>query len=340
MPFTEEGWVRQNALYEAYIEAQEAATVSDFANFLAEKLYKILLADWAKAPSVWRAYLKQMPFSDFKTHNVMTPLGESDDLLKVPEGGPYHDSQLEDSDNITMKLATWGRTFSISRQAIINDEFNKLQDQPARFGRSAARTLAKNIVSILETPGNAYDAVAFFGNHLQIDGSTTAANNALTSSALDRTTLRTAVERMRGFKDKTGNRLGIVPAILLVPIELEFTAREILGSPLLIGQGASAAPVPALNVMSEVNIRVEVDPYLTSGTTWYLFADPNTIPAFGVGFLNGKDTPDLMLKDPAVRLVLGGADPYSFEFDEIVYKVRHDWITKPVEPRGAIKATA
>ena len=155
MPFDTDGWKRSNALYEAYIEAQEAHAISDFPNFLAERLHKILLGEWAKAPAAWRQYTKLMPFSDFKTHNIMTPLGETDDLLPIPEGGGYAGSDVDDVYNVQMALATYGRTFSISRQAIINDEFNKLQDQPARFGRSAARSLAKDVVAVLESPGTA-----------------------------------------------------------------------------------------------------------------------------------------------------------------------------------------
>lgn len=161
----------------------------------------------------------------------------------------------------------------------------------------------------------------------------------MTSSALSRTTLRTALETQRGFLDRDGNKLALQPAFILVPIELEYTAKEILESQILIGTPASNVLAPNANVMQNA-IQVVVEPFLTSATTWYLFASPAVAPGLAVGFLNGKDTPDLMLKDPAVRLVLGGNDPYSFEFDEIAYKVRHDWIVKPIEPRGIIKAAA
>jgi len=54
--------------------------------------------------------------------------------------------------------------------------------------------------------------------------------------------------------------------------------------------------------------------------------------------LNGNTTPFIGLKDPGVRAVLGGNDPYSFEFDEVAYKLRHDFNFKPVEWRGIVAA--
>lgn len=340
MPIINGAYVRSNQIFDAYIEAMESGSTSDFPTYLQEKLNRIMLNAHGKVPSMWRSVSKIMNMTDFKTYNIMTPLSESDDLQEVAEGGEYQDSELRDSDNVTMKLGTYGRTFSITRQAIINDDFGQLQQQPDRFGRAAARTLAKKVIATLETPGTAYDGVAFFGDHKQEDGSTTAADNDLTSSPLTRGNLRTAIETMRKFTDIKGNRLSLTPKFLYVPVDLEFTAMEILKAEKLIGQGADAAPVTDINVMNGgiTGLQVVVEPFLTSGTTWYLVGDINETPPLGVGFLNGKETPDLLLKDSAAKFVLGGQDPYSFEFDEIKYKVRQDWVVKPIEFRGIIRA--
>lgn len=339
MPILNGAYVRSNQIYDAYIEAMESGSTSDFPTYLQEKLNRIMLQAHGKVLSSWRRVAGVMNMTDFKTYNIMTPLSESDDLQEVAEGGEYQDSELRDSDNVTMKLSTYGRTFSITRQAIINDDFNQLQQQPDRFGRAAARTLAKKVISVLESPGTAYDGVTFFGDHKQEDGSTSAADNLIGSAALSRASLRTAIERMRKFTDIKGNRLSLTPQFLYIPVDLEFTAMEILKSEKLIGQGADAAPVTDLNVMngSITGLQVVVEPFLTSADTWYLVGDINDTPVLKVGFLNGKETPDLLLKDSASKFVLGGSDPYSFEFDEIKYKVRQDWVVKPVEFRGIIK---
>jgi hypothetical protein len=54
--------------------------------------------------------------------------------------------------------------------------------------------------------------------------------------------------------------------------------------------------------------------------------------------LNGNTTPFLGVENPGVRAILGGDDPYSFEFDEIGYKIRHDYNFVPTEWRGIFGA--
>jgi hypothetical protein len=45
-----------------------------------------------------------------------------------------------------------------------------------------------------------------------------------------------------------------------------------------------------------------------------------------------------MLKDPGMRLQMGGNDPYSFHFDKIEYKTRYDFAYAPGEWRGGVKS--
>jgi hypothetical protein len=81
-----------------------------------------------------------------------------------------------------------------------------------------------------------------------------------------------------------------------------------------------------------------VEDYVTDNNDWYLFADQNEAPVLATGFLNGAQQPQVFLKDPGMRLILGGSDPYSMEFDEIVWKIRHDWGTGVFDWRGVVKS--
>jgi hypothetical protein len=81
------------------------------------------------------------------------------------------------------------------------------------------------------------------------------------------------------------------------------------------------------------------DPWFSDANDWYLFADPGDVPAFAVGFLNGQSEPQVMLKDPMVRMALGaGTDPYQYELDSVDFKVRSDFGTAPIDPRGAYRS--
>ena len=77
------------------------------------------------------------------------------------------------------------------------------------------------------------------------------------------------------------------------------------------------------------------EPFYTDANDWRLFADPSDVPAFALGFLNGREEPFVGLKNPEVHNALGpGVDPYTFEFDVISFKVRHDFGSAAVDPRG------
>jgi hypothetical protein len=205
------------------------------------------------------------------------------------------------------------------------------------MGRAAARTVSRSVTAALENNGNTYDGQALFS----------APHNNLLTTALDETQLQVAMTKMRTQTDPNGLRIGLRPQRLLIPVQLEYTARRILNSAQLLAvpgvAGTGVAAGAATTLQGNVNVAAglvdyTVEDYLTDANNWYLIADPQEAPVIGVGFLNGRDTPDVFLKDPGMRNVLGGNDPYSMEFDEIVWKIRQDWGTGLMDWRGAVGA--
>ena len=63
------------------------------------------------------------------------------------------------------------------------------------------------------------------------------------------------------------------------------------------------------------NFEVLVEPLLDDTNNWYLVADPSSIATVEIGFLNGKQTPDILMREDfereviwyKARLVFGGA---------------------------------
>jgi hypothetical protein len=269
----------------------------------------------------------QSDLADFKTANRVL-VSEAPDLLLVEEGGPYSDSALKDY-NYQIALQTKGRTFSVSRQAIINDDLNVLRQQPARFGRAAARTLIKSIVLGLEADGNTYDGKSLFHNdHAnKIDV-------ALANTAAGATAVATAMAMIRKMTDpETGEKMGLEPKYLLVSSDLVFIAQQLLNSaaiwPVSTSGGGTVNPISRLTLLEE--------PFLSSATFWAVMADPQDAPVIEVGFLNGKDTPDLLMKRADTVNVAGGEDEYGYDFDEIFYKVRYDYAVTRAMYQGIVR---
>lgn len=315
-------------------ELKEAGSTSDFATYLNNKITKRLMWAYNEAPSSWRRYAKTYSVSDYKPLEF-TRLTEQEDLLPVPEGGPFHDSQIGQIVGPSVTVGKLGRTMSLTREALINDDLNQLRDRPAALGRAATRTLAKNVNRKLRENPKAYDGTAVFAE----------AHGNLGSKALEETPLSEAITAIRVQTEYNGNRIGLQPRTLVVPPELEMMARRILHSasvPQPAGsEGVSGKEIPfgrgGENVLSGL-VDYVVETYLTDPSDWYLFADPNEAPVVAVGFLNGKEDPDIYLKDPGMRNVLGGSDPYSMEFDEIKWKIRHEYGTALVDWRGGFAA--
>jgi hypothetical protein len=52
----------------------------------------------------------------------------------------------------TIALATYGEIFSVTRQAIINDDLNQLTDVPMKMGRAAKATIGDLVYAIDQKP--------------------------------------------------------------------------------------------------------------------------------------------------------------------------------------------
>ena len=70
-------------------------------------------------------------------------------------------------------------------------------------------------------------------------------------------------------------------------------------------------------------------PQFTDATDWYAICDPALVPGIEVGFLNGRDTPELLMQE-----VQDGAS--VFTNDLISYKVRWEFGGGWLDYRAAV----
>jgi hypothetical protein len=116
-------------------------------------------------------------------------------------------------------------------------------------------------------------------------------------------------------------RLGLQPAYILVPVDLRWTAAELMNSAYVVG-GTNET----INVLKGL-CDIIVVKYLTDTDNWYLVANPSDIETIEIGFLGGQETPELFLQNqPTVDKV--------FTDDAIRYKVRHEYGGSIVDYRG------
>ena len=88
-----------------------------------------------------RQICRESSAPDFRA-KARIKLGETPGLEKVNEAGEFKRGTMKEAKE-TYSLATFGKIFGISRQALINDDLGAFADLTVRLGRSAAEFLAK-----------------------------------------------------------------------------------------------------------------------------------------------------------------------------------------------------
>lgn len=283
---------------------------SDFPKILENNSRKAMLRGYEEAEEVFQLFTRTGNLSDFKTHSRVG-MGVFDTLEEVKEGGEYkHGSVGERAESI--KLATYGKLFSITRQAIINDDLMAFTDIPRKMGRAAARTVGDLVFAIINDNPTMSDGTALF--HADHN------NLAASGSAITAASVGAGRTAMRIQKDGAAT-LNISPSFFLVPAALEDTARVLMTSETDPSKTNSRVPNPVRSA-AEVIVDARLD--AASATAWYLLSDPNRFDTIEVGYLDGVAAPFLDQQD-------------GWNIDGVEYKVRIDAAAAPLEFRTLYK---
>lgn len=302
----------------APVEAAGGVSTYDLGGILSNVANKMIMDAFNAVDSAWRSISLISPVSDFKQMKSYSLVGGLDYEL-LGRGERIKHGTLGETE-YTNQADTYAKFLGIDRRDIINDDMGALDRVRQRLGRGAATRLNK--VFWTEFMDNATFFAA--GNNNYITGA---------DSALGMTGLKLGVEKFMKQTDPNGEPLGIAPRILLVPPELDPTARELFVSTNVnTGGSATTAQVPNANVF--VNRFVPVSaPYLSNSSytgygskIWYLLADPKELATIQVVFLNGIETPTVELADA------------DFDLLGISMRGYHDFGVAMMEFRGGIKS--
>ena len=128
-------------------------------------------------------FTKKGSLKDFKTADNNYLAGPAPEFLEVPEGGELKHSTMSDEKRPTRKLKTYGRQFTLTRQAFINDDIDLVTRIPAKYAASARKTINKQVYEILVNNPAVYDGVNLFhSNHKNV----LASGTGITQAALQK----------------------------------------------------------------------------------------------------------------------------------------------------------
>ncbi len=304
----------------------EAVTTSDFPLLFGVLVQNEMLAKYKITVADWRAYCAVGSQPNFNIATKHKVYGQDDQLPEVVEKGEYLVTQ-SGTGHYHGQLKKYGKQYDISWEAVINDAMGAFSDIADRFANAVIRTEARAVTSLI-TDGTG-PHVGLFGLPItDVDG-----QNVTNQGVLPLTVgnLQITISLMSRQTDPNGEPINVRAVHLVVPTDLEFTARAILTSA-LVQQIAGAVALPTTNIIPQLGLQLHVDPYLmvvdtaaTNDTTWYLFADPSAGKAIQMDYLAGQTSPEICMHS-SDKVTFGGGpiSPFDGDFatDNILYRVR------------------
>ncbi len=268
---------------------QAAFSTTSLPGILSNIANKMLLEGYNYIEDAWRQICKIASVNDFKEHTRYRMTGAFK-FEQVGADGELKHGKLDEL-KFGQKADTHGIMFALTRQMIINDDMGAFTDIPRQIGMGAAEAIADAVWGLLLSNPNSFFSA---GNKNYSEG----AETALSVDAL------TAAEILFGEQTKPNGRpLGISPRILLVPIALKVIAQQLMKS-VDLNETTTANKAKPKSNPHVGKFDVVSSSYLgnasfdgASSKAWYLFADPNRLPALEVAFLNGVDRPTVEKTD-------------------------------------------
>ena len=270
-----------------------------------------LMSGFDSASETWPIWCASGSVSNFLTHKAARA-GETADLDEIPASGEYEYGDRAETFE-SYAIATYGKIFAISRQAIIHDDIGALTDTPFQHGESAARKIGDIVYAVLTANSAMGDGVALFhSSH----------GNLGTSAVVSETSIGEGIKKMGLQKDVSGKRrLNISPNFFIAPKALEGAGEIFFSSDRFTSDAKDST---RNNIYSGNRFTRAYDARLddASSTAWYL-AGPKgkTIKVF---FLDGVQKPYLEHKS-------------GWTVDGVEHKVRIDAGAKAMEWRTLLK---
>ncbi|MCE5212985.1 MAG: hypothetical protein LLG40_15695 [Deltaproteobacteria bacterium] len=264
------------------------------------------------------------PVKDFRAQEAVLVGGFPDLETADPESGDYKEIAGVTDEESTYAVAGKGNILSITRKMIINDDVTIIQRLIDGLGRAARRTHAKYVWALITGNANCSDGTAMF----------TGGHGNLGSTALSHTTALAAYIALGKMTEKdSGERIGLLsdPSIkpnLIGPIDLMTTIDQIANDDDYFTSNDLTTKTRN-GLKGKVN--GVVNSLFTDVNNWVMLLPPEVIDLIEMGYLNGKEEPELLVAD-------GVQAEQVFVADKIRYKIRHEYAGANIDYRGGYGA--
>lgn len=273
---------------------QHLTPTSLFTNIIDQTARNVFQQAYTDAATTYQHWTRRGTLTDFrptKTYQV----GTAGELLLVSENGELKHDDPNGVEGPTRQLLTYGRQFSMSRQAFINDDVSFIETIPALYAQSARLGINRLVYQTLAKNPAIWDGKTLFhADHKNV---------MATGGAPSVDTLSQARQLLRKQTAAGGDvKLNIPARFMLVPTSLETKAGQLIGSTVDPSQANPNIPNPFYNQFTIVSDAELDDASVNGELEWYVTSDILRSP-IQVDFLNGKDMPTIVMKQaPAGQL--------------------------------------
>lgn len=311
----------------------------DFPYFLQTVIRHRIRERFASIASRWREYTGKENAQDFREHAVSN-LGAIRGLGPVGEGEPYHRMRSTEEAGPTFAVGKYGGIYGVTFELVINDDKDLILNRiPRELGKSMAEYQAQAVIAFIESNPTYIDGTAFF--HSSRDNNVTS-----TAATITESNIMAIIDTMSLRRDADGMPINVRPDKILVRKPSDAAQIRKIKRSQTTGVQADvtdAAFGPGTynavkDELAEVGEPI-VEPWLNDVNDWYILANAQDRPAFVVGHLRNMEQPGIFQQDSGMRGQGGGtSDPYSMDFDEIPFKLRHIFGVGMGEPIAAVRA--
>lgn len=250
--------------------------------------------------------------NDFKSHKIIG-VGGFGDLSSVAEDNTYTALTAPAEEYSSLAVSKKGNLVAVTWESIVNDDLGITLRHIDRLGKAARRTLEKAIFALFSTASgqgaNCGDGKAWFkSDDSHANYGTTALGYAAILDAEDHIAAQVELTSSEPLGIEASQGGFVIGPRALRPTWYELTRGN-------LKPGTANNDGSALNWTPEQYV---IDPFTSDATNWYMIADPKVWEAIVLGFLFGKQEPELLTADAANAYGMWNADV-------IEYKIRHIW---------------
>ncbi len=287
---------------------------SAFVGIVTDSVRKSMATAYAVAETTYQLWTSKGSNPDFKPKQIIQ-ISEAGDLTEISQGGELEMDHPTDS-AVTSVLATFGKTFGFTRQALINDDIDLLSKLPAAYVRAAKRGINRAVYKLLRDNPAMRDGKALFSaDH----------GNLGTGAEPSVASYQEAMGQMMHQKGLRGKEtLNIRPRFVLCdPLQYAEHAKMLrsIADPAATNSGVVNPFQGMMQLVMDADLLGDA---AGVALPYYFAADPASCGTVEVCYLNGVEEPQLDFR-------------VGFDFLGIQYRIIHDRGVTLLDHRGLFK---